>query len=66
MDGVRNNLAGQNEGDGRRRWGTLDSARNKLTQNDAGDGAAGGRVRWIGRATSPRDKTWGMSRVVSL
>ena len=51
---------------GRRRWGTLDSARNKLTQNNAGDGAAGGGVRWIGRATCPRDKTWGMSLGVSL
>jgi hypothetical protein len=38
----------------------------KIDQTGAGDGAAGGWVRWIGRATSSRDKTSGMSLVVSL
>jgi hypothetical protein len=44
---------------GRRGWGTLESVRNNLAPQNAGDGLGGGGVRWIGRATTSRDKTRG-------
>jgi hypothetical protein len=66
MDRARNNLAGQNEGDGTGgggvRWIVHATRSRKITLGMGQQGVG----RWIGRATNSRDKTWGMSLVVSL